>query len=99
MLSRPYDQIAADLGLEAYVEDCSDGSNPEAGRLQPWSKSFLLPLFLIQLYWNSATPFNLLMMYGFFHTTITELSMAQEVKNIYHSSSQGYGFSSSHVWM
>jgi len=39
------------------------------------------------------------MMYGFFHATITELNMAQEAKNIYHSSSQGYGFSSSHVWM
>ena len=99
MLSRPYDQIAPELGLEAYVEDCSDGSNPEVGRLQPWSKSFLLPLFLIQLYWNSATPISLLMMYDFFHTTITELSVAQEAKNIYHSSSQGYGFSSSHVWM
>lgn len=87
MLSRPYDQIVPELGLEAYVEDCSDGSNPEVGRLQPWSKSFLLPLFLIQWYWNLATPFNLLMIYGFFHTTITELSMAQEAKNIYHSSS------------
>ena len=46
MLSRPYDQIVPELGLEAYVEDCSDGSNSEVGRLQPWSKSGLLPLFL-----------------------------------------------------
>ena len=46
MLSRPYDQIVPEPGPEAYVEDGSEGCNPEAGRLQPWGKSGLLPLFL-----------------------------------------------------
>ena len=45
MLSRPYNQIVPELGLEPSVEDCSGGSNSGVGKLRPSEQVWLAAAF------------------------------------------------------
>lgn len=74
MLSRPYNQIIPELGLEASVEDCSEGSHSGVSKLLPSGQIWPAACFSKYSFVETQSYPSVYIMDGCFQSSVTELS-------------------------